>query len=135
MCKNEFKTTLTKRFCASQNSLFYGYKPHGVYSFNGFFYSIGITKHLCKSITLSFLKTKFMQLHDALTIPKTFIRLDIYKKVGPFLFKRIYFSIKRILFHPFQRICINMLNEPFRIMKYIWFMKLDVVVFQSLAIF
>src|SRR5690554_5589684 len=37
-------------------------------------------KHLCKSITLRLLKTKLMQLHDALTIPKIFIGLDIHKK-------------------------------------------------------
>ena len=34
-----------------------------------------------------------------------------------YTYKRIYFSIKRILYPPFQRICINMLNESYFILN------------------
>ena len=42
--KDEFETSLSKVFCASQNTWFYGYKLHGVCLVTGVFHSLYITK-------------------------------------------------------------------------------------------
>lgn len=44
ICKNDFETASSKGFCASQNNWFYACKLHVVFSVNGVFYSVDITK-------------------------------------------------------------------------------------------
>ncbi len=44
ICKKYFETAPSKRFFAFQNNWFYGYKLHGVCSFNGVFHSLYATK-------------------------------------------------------------------------------------------
>lgn len=56
ICKDDFHTAPDKCFCASQNTWFYGYILHGVYSISGAFQSINIVKasvhyiHLLKNL-------------------------------------------------------------------------------------
>jgi hypothetical protein len=44
ICKEEFETSPEKGFCASQNQYYFGYKLHGVCTFDGVFSSIDLTK-------------------------------------------------------------------------------------------
>ncbi len=44
ICKNDFHTAPDKGFCTSQNTWFYGYKLHLVFSISGVSQSIDITK-------------------------------------------------------------------------------------------
>ncbi len=54
-CKDDFETALSKGFCASQNSWFFGYKLHVVCSIDGVFQSLDLTK--AEVHVLHFLKT------------------------------------------------------------------------------
>lgn len=44
ICKEEFETSPEKGFCASQNQYYFGYKLHGICTFDGVFSSIDLTK-------------------------------------------------------------------------------------------
>ncbi len=44
ICKEEFETAPEKGFCASQNQYYFGYKLHGVCTFDGVFTSVDLTK-------------------------------------------------------------------------------------------
>ena len=44
ICKEEFHTSPAKGFCASQNQYYFGYKLHGICTFDGVFTSIDLTK-------------------------------------------------------------------------------------------
>lgn len=43
ICKDDFDTAPDNGYCASQNTWFYGYKLHGVFTVSGVFHSIDIT--------------------------------------------------------------------------------------------
>lgn len=44
ICKEDFSTSPAKGFCASQNQYYFGYKLHGICTFDGVFTSIDLTK-------------------------------------------------------------------------------------------
>ncbi len=44
ICKEKFETAPEKGFCASQNQYYFGYKLHGVCTFDGVFTSVDLTK-------------------------------------------------------------------------------------------
>ncbi len=44
ICKEDFSTSPAKGFCASQNQYYFGYKLHGICTFEGVFTSIDLTK-------------------------------------------------------------------------------------------
>ena len=44
ICREDFLTSPDKVFCASQNNYFFGYKLHGLCTFNGVFISYDLTK-------------------------------------------------------------------------------------------
>jgi hypothetical protein len=85
ICKNEFETSPSKGFCASQNNWFYGYKLHGVCSINGIFHSLGITKAEVHDVY--FLKTIKQQMFD-FVLPggrgclSQSIQLDLFQTVN-----------------------------------------------------
>jgi len=66
ICKNDFETAPSKEFCASQNSWFFGYKLHGVYSITGVFHSLDIIKAEVHDI--HFLKNIKQQMSDCVLI-------------------------------------------------------------------
>lgn len=66
ICKNDFKTSPDRGFCASQNMYYYGYKLHGVCSVNGVFQSIDISKASVHDI--GYLKDVKNQLKDCVLL-------------------------------------------------------------------
>jgi hypothetical protein len=85
ICKNEFETALSKGFCASQNSWFYGYKLHGVYSITVVFHSLDITKAEVHDI--NYLKNIKQQMSDCVLLGdrdylSESIQLDLFQTVN-----------------------------------------------------
>lgn len=85
ICKNEFETAPSKRFCASQNNWFYGYKLHGVCSINGIFHSLDITKAEVHDV--HFLKNIKQQISDCVLLGdrgylSQSIQLDLFQTVN-----------------------------------------------------
>jgi hypothetical protein len=66
ICKDDFETAPSKGFCASQNSWFFGYKPHGVCSVTGVFHSLDITKAEVHDV--HFLKNIKQQMSDCVLL-------------------------------------------------------------------
>jgi hypothetical protein len=66
ICKSDFETAPSKGFCAAQNTIFYGYKLHGVCSLSGVFHSLEITKAAVHDI--HFLSNIKQQLSDCVVI-------------------------------------------------------------------
>ncbi len=85
ICKKNFETAPSKGFCASQNNWFYGYKLHGVYSINGIFHSLDITKAEVHDV--QFLKNIKQQMSDCVLIGDRGylsepIQLDLFQTVN-----------------------------------------------------
>lgn len=85
ICKDDFETSPSKGFCASQNNWFYGYKLHGVCSINGIFHSVDITKAEVHDV--HFLKNIKQQLHDCVLLGdkgylSESIQLDLFQTVN-----------------------------------------------------
>lgn len=82
ICKNDFQTSPDKGFCASQNTWFYGYKLHGIFTVSGVFQSIDITKASVCDVHL--LKDLKYQISDCVLLRDrgyllTTIQLDVYE--------------------------------------------------------
>jgi hypothetical protein len=85
ICKDDFETSPSKGFCASQNSWFYGYKLHGVCSISGVFHSLDITKAEVHDI--HFLKNIQQQMSDCVVLGdrgylSESIQLDLFQTVN-----------------------------------------------------
>lgn len=85
ICKDDFDTAPSKGFCASQNSWFFGYKLHGICSFNGIFHSLDITKAEVHDI--HFLKNIKHQMSDCVLLGdrgylSESIQLDLFQSVN-----------------------------------------------------
>ena len=63
ICKESYETSPDKGYCSAQKSYFYGYKLHGICTYNGVFSSIDITKASVHDI--HYLKDVKEQLNDA----------------------------------------------------------------------
>ncbi len=85
ICKDDFETSPSKGFCASQNNWFYGYKLHGVCSITGVFHSLEITKAEVHDI--HFLKNIKEQMTDCVLLGdrgylSQSIQLDLFQSVN-----------------------------------------------------
>ena len=85
ICKEEFETSPSKGFCASQNNWFYGYKLHGVCSVSGVFHSLDITKAEVHDV--HFLKNIKIQMSDCVLLGdrgylSESIQLDLFQTVN-----------------------------------------------------
>ena len=84
ICKEDFESTPSKGFCASQNNWFFGYKLHGVCSVSGIFHSLDITKAEVHDV--HFLKNIKQQMSDCVLLGdrgylSESIQLDLFQTV------------------------------------------------------
>ena len=66
VCQQDFETSPSKGFCASQNMFFFGYKLHGVCTLNGVFTTFDLTK--ASTHDIHYLKDVQKQLSDCVLI-------------------------------------------------------------------
>ena len=86
ICKDEFETTPSKGFCASQNNWFYGYKLHGVCSVISVFHSLDVTKEEVHDMNF-FKKNSKRQMSDCVLLGdrgylSESIQLDLFQTVN-----------------------------------------------------
>jgi hypothetical protein len=85
ICKDDFETSPSKGFCASQNNWFFGYKLHAVCSVTGVFHSLDITKAEVHDV--HFLKNIKQQMSDCVLLGdrgylSESIQLDLFQSVN-----------------------------------------------------
>ena len=84
-CREEFKTSPEKGFCTSQNQYYFGYKLHGICTFDGVFTSIDLSKANVHDI--HYLKDVKVQLSDCTLLgDKSYLssdqKIDLFTSAG-----------------------------------------------------
>ena len=108
ICKEEFETSPDKGYCAAQKSFYYGYKLHGLCSFNGVFTSFYMTKasvhdihylqDVKEQIKNSFLLGDKAYLSEEIQtdlFSSSRIRLETPSRINQYYFKKQSFQIRK----------------------------------------
>jgi hypothetical protein len=108
ICKEEFETSPDKGYCAAQKSFYYGYKLHGLCSFNGVFTSFDMTKasvhdihylqDVKEQIKNSFLLGDKAYLSEEIQtdlFSSSRIRLETPSRINQYYFKKQSFQIRK----------------------------------------
>lgn len=109
ICKEEFETSPDKGYCAAQKSFYYGYKLHGLCSFNGVFTSFDMTKasvhdiHYLKDvkeqIKNSFLLGDKAYLSEEIQtdlFSSSSIKLEVPSRINQYHVKKQSFQIRKV---------------------------------------